>query len=322
MASHRSTPSSIPSTTTTKIFCLLFSLLVGMASAQLSSTFYDTTCPKALSTIKSAVDSAVKTEARMGASLLRLHFHDCFGCDGSVLLDGSSSEKTAAPNSGSLRGFDVIDTVKSQVEKVCAGVVSCADILAVVARDSVVALGGPSWTVQLGRRDSTTSSASDANSNIPAPTLDLSGLITSFSNKGLTANELVALSGAHTIGQARCTTFRARAYNETNIDASFKTSLQSKCPSTGGDNNLSPLDVTSPTTFDNAYFTNLKNKKGLLHSDQQLFNGGSTDSQVNTYSANSATFRTDFANAMIKMGNISPLTGTSGQIRTNCRKTN
>jgi peroxidase len=90
----------------------------------------------------------------------------------------------------------------------------------------------------------------------------------------------------------------------------------------GGDNNLFPLDVNSSTTFDNAYFTNLKNNKGLLHSDQQLFNGGSTDAQVNTYSANSATFRTDFANAMIKMGNLSPLTSTNGQIRTNCRAVN
>jgi peroxidase len=48
------------------------------ASAQLSSTFYDTSCPNALSTIKSAVTTAVNNEARMGASLLRLHFHDCF----------------------------------------------------------------------------------------------------------------------------------------------------------------------------------------------------------------------------------------------------
>jgi hypothetical protein len=49
-----------------------------MASAQLSSTFYDKACPKALSTVKSAIVSAVSKEARMGASLLRLHFHDCF----------------------------------------------------------------------------------------------------------------------------------------------------------------------------------------------------------------------------------------------------
>ncbi|KAL5550665.1 hypothetical protein UlMin_000841 [Ulmus minor] len=263
----------------------------------------------------------------MGASLLRLHFHDCFvnGCDGSILLDDTSSftgEKTAGPNVNSVRGYDVIDTIKSRVEKLCPGVVSCADIVAVAARDSVVELGGPSWTVPLGRRDATTTSLSAANSNVPAPTLNLAGLISAFSKKGFTAREMVALSGSHTIGQARCTTFRPRLYNEANIDTSFATSLKSNCPSSGGDNTLSPLDVTSPTSFDNAYYKNLVSNKGLLHSDQQLFNNGSTDSLVNTYSSNPATFRTDFAKAMVKMGNLSPLTGTQGQIRTNCRKTN
>ncbi|KAJ4969692.1 hypothetical protein NE237_002791 [Protea cynaroides] len=305
----------------------MFLVLVGMASAQLSSTYYNSSCPNALSTIKSAVNSAVSKELRMGASLLRLHFHDCFvnGCDGSILLDDTSTftgEKTANPNNGSVRGFDVIDTIKTQVENICPGIVSCADIVAVAARDSVVALGGPSWTVQLGRRDSTTASLSTANTDIPAPTLNLTGLLSAFSKKGFSAKEMVALSGSHTVGQARCTNFRARIYNETNIDTSYASSLKSNCPSTGSDNNLSPLDTTSPTSFDNAYFKDLVSKKGLLHSDQQLYNGGSTDSQVTTYSTSSSTFLTDFSNAMVKMGNLSPLTGSSGQIRTNCRKTN
>ncbi|KAK4716802.1 hypothetical protein R3W88_015140 [Solanum pinnatisectum] len=302
-------------------------VLIGMSSAQLTSNFYNSSCPNVLSIIKTAVNSAIATESRMGASLLRLHFHDCFvnGCDASVLLDDTSSftgEKTANPNSGSIRGFDVIDTIKTQVESSCAGIVSCADILAIAARDSVVKLGGPSWTVLLGRRDSTTASLSTANSDIPAPTLNLSSLISSFSNKGFNSREMVALSGSHTIGQARCTTFRDRLYNETDINATFATSLKSNCPQSGSDNNISPLDTTSPTTFDNIYYKNLRIQKGLLHSDQQLFSGGSTDSIVNTYSSNSATFFTDFANAMVKMGNLSPLTGTNGQIRTNCRKTN
>ncbi|KAF8042081.1 hypothetical protein BT93_A0627 [Corymbia citriodora subsp. variegata] len=308
-------------------FLLFLCFLLGTASAQLSSTFYSTSCPSALSTIKSGVSSAVSKEARMGASLLRLHFHDCFvnGCDASVLLDDTTNftgEKTAVPNNNSLRGFDVIDTIKSQLESACPGVVSCADLLTVAARDSVVALGGPSWTVPLGRKDSTTASLSAANNNIPAPTLSLSGLITAFSNKGFTAKEMVALSGSHTIGQARCTSFRNHLYNESNINVTFATSLKANCPSSGGDNNLSPLDTTSPTSFDNAYFKNLQIQEGLLHSDQELFNGGSTDAQVNTYSSNSATFMTDFANAMVKMGNLSPLTGSSGQIRKNCRKVN
>ncbi|KAL7248665.1 hypothetical protein ACSBR2_003417 [Camellia fascicularis] len=310
-----------------KLCLSLFLILIGIASAQLSPTFYSSTCPNVLSTIKTAVNSAVSSEARMGASLLRLHFHDCFvnGCDASVLLDDNSTftgEKTAGPNSNSLRGFNVIDTIKSNLETSCPGVVSCADILAVAARDSVVALNGPSWTVPLGRRDSTTASLSAANSNLPGPGLNLSALITAFSNKGFTAKELVALSGSHTIGQARCIVFRGHIYNDANINAQFATSLKANCPSTGGDNNLAPLDTTSPTAFDNAYYKNLQGQKGLLHSDQELFNGGSTDAQVNTYSTNSATFFTDFGNAMVKMGNLSPLTGTSGQIRTNCRKAN
>lgn len=52
--------------------------LASAASAQLSSTFYDRSCPNALSTIRSGVNSAVRQEPRVGASLLRLHFHDCF----------------------------------------------------------------------------------------------------------------------------------------------------------------------------------------------------------------------------------------------------
>ncbi|KAH7866868.1 hypothetical protein Vadar_026083 [Vaccinium darrowii] len=310
-------------------FCLRVSLIllvVGLASAQLSTTFYSSSCPKVFTIIKSVVDSAVSKEARMGASLLHLHFHDCFvnGCDGSVLLDGSTGEKFTGPKANSLRGFEVIDTIKSQVECLCPGVVSCADILTVAAKDSVVALGGPRWSVPLGRRDSTTANQTAVSSNIPPPNSSLSTLITAFSNKGFTAKEMVALLGSHTIGQSRCKVFRSRIYNETNINAQFATSVKSKCPSTDGDgdDNLSPLDVTSPTLFDNAYFKNLQSQKGLLHSDQELFNGGSTDGQVNAYSTNSASFFRDFANAMVKMGNLSPLTGANGQIRTNCRKAN
>ncbi|WP_414079145.1 peroxidase family protein, partial [Streptococcus anginosus] len=83
--------------------------------------------------------------------------------------------------------------------------------------------------------------------------------------------DLLLLSGAHTIGFARCLTFRSRAYNETNaIDPSFASSVRTRCPPAGGDNILSPLD-SSPKIFDTVYFKNLIQKKGLLHSDQQLY---------------------------------------------------
>ncbi|KAL7146692.1 hypothetical protein ABFS83_06G058400 [Erythranthe nasuta] len=312
-------------------FCTLAIVLVfliGSSSAQLSTDYYSKSCPNLFTTVKSVVRSAIQNEARMGASLLRLFFHDCFvnGCDGSILLDDTSSftgEKTALPNRNSVRGFNVVDNIKSAVEKVCPNVVSCADILAVASRDSVVILGGPDWKVKMGRRDSRTASLAAANNSIPPPTSNLNTLISSFNSLGLSTKDLVVLSGSHTIGQARCTSFRARIYNETNLDTSFAQTRRGNCPRAAGagDNNLAPLDVQTPASFDNNYFKNLVSRRGLLHSDQQLFSGGGgrTDSIVRSYSSDSATFRSDFAAAMIKMGDIKPLTGSNGEIRKNCR---
>nr|A5H452.1 RecName: Full=Peroxidase 70; AltName: Full=Plasma membrane-bound peroxidase 2b; Short=pmPOX2b; Flags: Precursor [Zea mays]ABN48843.1 plasma membrane-bound peroxidase 2b [Zea mays] len=315
--------------TSLSVMVLLCLAAAAVASAQLSPTFYSRSCPRALATIKAAVTAAVAQEARMGASLLRLHFHDCFvqGCDGSVLLNDTATftgEQTANPNVGSIRGFGVVDNIKAQVEAVCPGVVSCADILAVAARDSVVALGGPSWRVLLGRRDSTTASLALANSDLPAPSLDLANLTAAFAKKRLSRTDLVALSGAHTIGLAQCKNFRAHIYNDTNVNAAFATLRRANCPAAAGngDGNLAPLDTATPTAFDNAYYTNLLAQRGLLHSDQQLFNGGATDGLVRTYASTPRRFSRDFAAAMIRMGNISPLTGTQGQIRRACSRVN
>ncbi|KAJ8570914.1 hypothetical protein K7X08_037886 [Anisodus acutangulus] len=301
--------------------------LASMAFADLSDDFYDDVCPEALPTIKRVVEDAVRQERRMGASLLRLHFHDCFvnGCDASILLDQTDtidSEKTARANNNSARGFEVIDKIKSEVDKICGcPVVSCADILAVAARDSVVALHGPTWEVQLGRRDSTTASRTTANNDIPTPFMDLSALINNFKKQGLDEEDLVALSGSHTLGFAQCSTFRNRIYNDVNIDSTFASQRQANCPRSGGDSNLASLDPT-PALFNSKYFSNLVSNKGLLHSDQALFSGGETDDLVKTYSKNLKTFSEDFAESMIKMGNIKPLTGKQGQIRVDCRKVN
>ena len=57
-------------------YLLLVSL--GSSNAQLTTNFYSNSCPNLYSTVKSVVQSAINKEARMGASLLRLFFHDCF----------------------------------------------------------------------------------------------------------------------------------------------------------------------------------------------------------------------------------------------------
>ncbi|CAL9084187.1 Peroxidase [Musa troglodytarum] len=297
--------------------------------------FYDHSCPKAQEIVKSIVAKAVAKEARMAASLLRLHFHDCFvkGCDASILLDSSGtivSEKGSNPNRNSVRGFEVIDEIKSALEKACPHTVSCADILALAARDSTVLAGGPYWDVPMGRRDSLGASIQGSNNNIPAPNNTFQTILTKFKLKGLDLVDLVALSGSHTIGQSRCTSFRQRLYNQTGkgfpdftLDPAYAAHLRTRCPRSGGDQNLFPLDFVSPTKFDNSYFRNLMTKTGLLSSDEILFtNNPATMHLVALYAAHNELFFQQFARSIVKMGNITPLTGNKGEIRMNCRKLN
>ncbi|XP_019450494.1 PREDICTED: lignin-forming anionic peroxidase-like [Lupinus angustifolius] len=310
---------------------LLLLLLSTTCNAELSTNYYSDTCPNALSTIRTVIRSAVSAERRMAASLIRLHFHDCFvqGCDASILLDDSSSiesEKTAIQNDKSIRGYDIIDKAKAEVEKICPEIVSCADIVAIAARDASFAVGGPSWSVKLGRRDSTTANKNLAISDLPLFTDNLETLISRFSKKQLSARDMVVLSGAHTLGQAQCFTFRNRIYdNASVIDGGFASTRRRGCPSLSNPENnkkLAALDLVTPNSFDNNYFKNLIQKKGLLHSDQVLFSGGSTNNIVSEYSENPTTFKSDFAAAMIKMGDIEPLTGSNGIIRRICSAIN
>ncbi|KAL7604307.1 hypothetical protein Lser_V15G15319 [Lactuca serriola] len=311
--------------TSTAIFFLLFLSVTNNTpcNAQLSSTFYDTTCPTALRTIRTTVRTAISRERRMAASLLRLHFHDCFvqGCDASILLEDGPSiigERNALPNKGSVRGYEVTDAAKSEVEKLCPGVVSCADILTVAARDASEMVDGPSWSVKLGRRDSTTASLVLAETSLPSFKAPLDSLISTFKDNGLSARDMVALSGAHTIGQAQCFLFRERIYsNGSDIDAGFASTRRRGCPVNDGNGNLAPLDLVTPNSFDYNYFKNLIQKKGLLESDQVLYSGGSTDSIVSEYSNNPSKFKSEFAEAMVKMSEIRPLTG-QGVIRRIC----
>ncbi|CAN1323305.1 Peroxidase 9 [Linum perenne] len=244
----------------------------------------------------------------MAASLLRLHFHDCF-----VQVTDSSaniaSEKNAGPNRNSLRGFEVMDQIKSELEKACPHTVSCADILAMAARESTVLSGGPNWELPLGRKDSRRAST----------------LVNLFKRQGLNQIDLVALSGGHTIGVARCTTFKQRLYSQNGADLSlektYSMGLKSVCPSIGGDNNISPLDFASPARFDNTYFKLILSGKGLLTSDQVLFTGD-TLQLVKSYAEDQQIFFNQFAKSMVRMGSIGVLTGFKGEVRNNCRRLN
>ncbi|KAG5250407.1 peroxidase [Salix suchowensis] len=308
----------------------------GGGSFGLFPEFYQYSCPQADDIVMSVLRKAIARDSRIPASLLRLHFHDCFvqGCDASVLLDDSAkivSEKNSGPNKNSLRGFEVVDEIKAELEEACPQTVSCADILALAARGSTVLSGGPNWELPLGRRDSKTASLSGSNNNLPPPNSTIQNLVSFFKRQGLNNIDLVALSGAHTIGVARCVAFKQRLYNQNGnnqpdqtLEKNYFLDLKSVCPRSGGDNNISPLDLASPAKFDNTYFKLLIWGKGLLTSDEVLYTGkvGRTIQVVKRFAEDEGLFFEHFAKSMVKMGNISPLTGFNGEVRKSCRHVN
>ncbi|XP_027347811.1 peroxidase 10-like [Abrus precatorius] len=302
---------------------------------QLDMNFYEGSCPRLPMIVRYGVWSAISNDNRMAASLLRLHFHDCIvnGCDGSVLLDDTpyfTGEKNAPPNRKSIRGFEVIDSIKEQVERLCPSIVSCADILALAAREAIDLVGGPSWPVALGRRDAITTSQAAANQQIPSPIEPLDNIIAKFASKGLDLRDVVVLSGGHTIGFAQCFTFKRRLFDfqgsgkpDPVLDSLLLSKLQNMCPNKDTSNsNLAPLDATTTLTFDNEYYRNLVSNSGLLDSDQALIGDPRTASMVYYYSTNQFSFYNDFAASMVKLSNVGVLTGLQGQIRKKCGSVN
>ncbi|KAL0681361.1 hypothetical protein Bca4012_048208 [Brassica carinata] len=313
--------------------------LVNGSSGELTSDFYSMTCPNVTVIARSLLEQASRSDVRLTAQVMRLHFHDCFvnGCDGSVLLDaaladGVEGEKEAFQNAGSLGGFEVIDEIKTALENVCPGVVSCADILAITAEISVSLAGGPSWDVLLGRRDGRTANRDDAVAALPLGPDSLDILTTKFSEHNLDTTDLVALSGAHTFGRVQCAAITNRVNNfdgingqsDPSVEPAFLQTLRRQCPRGGSPTALVNLDPTSPDSFDNDYFKNLQNNRGVLESDQILFSsrGAPTVPLVNRFAENQSEFFRIFARSMIKMGNVKTLTGTEGEIRRDCRRVN
>ncbi|GJN02652.1 hypothetical protein PR202_ga20025 [Eleusine coracana subsp. coracana] len=145
------------------IFSLALFLLLATAAAhaappRLSPNYYRHSCPRAERIVSDVIAAKQRANPSTAAGTLRLFFHDCFvnGCDASVLVSPLSSSSTpperAAEINLSLPGdaFDAVDRAKSALESACPGVVSCADVLALAARDLVGLLGGPRWPVALG----------------------------------------------------------------------------------------------------------------------------------------------------------------------------
>ncbi|KAK9071018.1 hypothetical protein SSX86_009586 [Deinandra increscens subsp. villosa] len=310
---------------------------IGLAESPLRVGFYNTTCPDAESIVRSFVRDAADFNPRVPAFLLRLHFHDCFvqGCDGSILIDnGPISEKLADGHQG-LKGFDVIENVKSQLEFVCPGVVSCADIVAIAARDAVAFSFGPFYEVETGRRDGFVSNRSLADT-MPDFRDSIHLLKHKFFEKGLDEKDLVVLSGAHTIGTTACFFLMDRLYDfpprggpDPSIDPDFLPELLETCPPNGDINFRLPIDHNSVETFDIRILENIRNGFAVLQSDAKLMDDSVTKGIVDSYfgfsnrSVKRPSFEADFVNSMVKMGRIGVKIGPKrGEIRRVCNMFN
>lgn len=253
------------------------------------------------------------------------------GCDGSVLLDSTSSttaEKDATPNL-TLRGFGSVQRIKARLEAACPGTVSCADVLALMARDAVVLANGPSWPVALGRRDGRVSVANETN-QLPPPTANFTRLVRMFATKGLGVKDLVVLSGGHTLGTAHCNLFSDRLYNFTGanngadvdpaLDEAYLARLKARCRSLADNTTLSEMDPGSFLSFDAGYYRLVAKRRGLFHSDSELLANPVTRAYVQRQATGLFVqeFFQDFAESMVKMSTVDVLTGAQGEIRKKC----
>ncbi|KAJ7545396.1 hypothetical protein O6H91_09G117500 [Diphasiastrum complanatum] len=315
--------------------CIIAWMIVGFASAQLTNDFYSGSCPRAPSLVTAAVQTAALVDSTQPPKLLRLLFHDCFlqGCDASILIDSTASNKAekADPANASVDGYSVIDSIKTILELVCPNIVSCADIVALAARDAVTLMGGPLVVIPTGRRDGTISRQSDVQSNIPDTTFTLDQLLNFFGAKGLSLNDLITLSGSHTIGAAHCSAFNDRfKFNfngsgqilDASINPTFAKQLLQACPGNPSPTTTVPNDLTTPTTFDNKYYQNLQMGMGLFASDQLLFTDSRSKSGVNSFAQDQASFFSSWEQSFLKLSTVQVKTGSEGEIRKNCRAVN
>lgn len=133
------------------------------------------------------------------------------------------------------------------------------------------------------------------------------------------------VAAAHTLGFSHCSKFANRIYNfsrqnpvDPTLDKAYAAQLQQMCPKNVDPRIAINMDPTTPRTFDNVYFQNLRQGKGLFTSDQVLFTDPKSKSTVETWASSSTAFQNAFVQAMTKLGRVGVKTGRNGNIRRDC----
>ncbi|KAG8494401.1 hypothetical protein CXB51_012081 [Gossypium anomalum] len=293
--------------------------------------FYKDSCPQAEDIIKEQVKLLYKRHKNTAFSWLRNIFHDCGvqSCDASLLLDStrrSLSEKETDRSFG-LRNFRYIETIKEAVERECPGVVSCADILVLSAREGIVSLGGPYIPLKTGRRDGRRSRADVVEEYLPDHNETISGVLDRFAAMGIDAPGVVALLGAHSVGRTHCVKLVHRLYPEVDpaLNPDHVPHMLHKCPDQIPDPKAVQYvrnDRGTPMVLDNNYYRNILDNKGLLIVDHQLAYDKRTRPYVKKMAKSQDYFFKEFSRAITLLSENNPLTGSKGEIRKQCNLAN
>lgn len=309
-----------------KALLLALLYLVPHASS-FGAGYYAISCPNVEDLVRRTMRGLFVRDPTSPAAMLRLAFHDCqvSGCDASIMLDSGSDGTTELEASGNLgvRRLDFIDNVKARLEAACPQTVSCADIIAMAGRDAVALNGGPDISIPLGRLDGFEASSTSAAGALPQATISVSDMLSLFGSYGMTLPESVAIIGSHTLGVAHCTNFANRLYpvKDPNMGLLFANSLKARCPRRFPTNAFAALD-TSNFRFDNSYFRNVLNGRGLLTIDSEIALDPRTGPVVQNYAGNPAPFFSSFASAFVKLTSRNVLSGSQGEVRVNCHSSN
>ncbi|KAL9236963.1 hypothetical protein vseg_011567 [Gypsophila vaccaria] len=294
---------------------------------ELAYDYYDLTCPLVRDFVRNEMINIFAADATAPAAFLRLLFHDCQvqGCDASILLDSRDSEIHASRNFG-IRKLEAISKIKSNLEATCPGQVSCADIIALAATNSIALSGGPLIQIPLGRKDSTNSSSLQADALLPSASINVDQLFGIFLAKGMNLEEIVAILGAHTLGTGHCINIVDRLYKPKPTDhmnIGFQLAMRAACPRPVPNTNttLLPNDAT-PTIFDNTYFGDILKGKGLFTIDSSVSTDLRTRLTVSQFAADQNYFFKTFSSAFVKLSTSNVLTGNMGEVRMQCNQVN
>ncbi|KAF8058871.1 APX6 [Scenedesmus sp. PABB004] len=207
--------------------------------------------------------------------ILRLAYHDAATYSAAAGDGGANAsvrfELDRPENTGLKRGWRLIEQVADALKGTPGeGSVSYADLIALAGAHAVAVCGGPAIPVPVGRADA---GGPDPPGRMASERAGVAALISNFADKGLGVTDLVALSGAHTLG--------GKGFGD-------------------------------PVTFDTAYYTALLAKPWLnaadpmagmigLPSDHALPDDPACAALIARYASDSAAFFADFAAAYAKL---------------------